>query len=182
MNDSRDDETVLRANHHPVRPQSVRMDLEIAAIVLAVAGSTFTACALAVTTLLASYTIRALCAGCLCGLRGDRARTHVGTAPLCSGWRSMPQVHETDIRMLRFDQMASRSTTQDTLESHRPAPGLDKRDPIRGVPARLVPDNLKTGVDRPDAFLQVGRGGVEPPTFRFSGGRSYRLSYLPPRS
>src|SRR5881227_3578001 len=25
----------------------------------------------------------------------------------------------------------------------------------------------------------VGRGGVEPPTFRFSGGRSYRLSYLP---
>src|SRR5206468_3343482 len=26
---------------------------------------------------------------------------------------------------------------------------------------------------------QVGRGGVEPPTFRFSGGRSYRLSYLP---
>ena len=27
----------------------------------------------------------------------------------------------------------------------------------------------------------VGRGGVEPPTFRFSGGRSYRLSYLPKR-
>ena len=23
-----------------------------------------------------------------------------------------------------------------------------------------------------------GRGGVEPPTFRFSGGRSYQLSYL----
>jgi hypothetical protein len=31
------------------------------------------------------------------------------------------------------------------------------------------------------AFLLVRvvvRGGVEPPTFRFSGGRSYRLSYL----
>jgi hypothetical protein len=28
-----------------------------------------------------------------------------------------------------------------------------------------------------DAHLVV-RGGVEPPTFRFSGGRSYRLSYL----
>src|SRR3954468_7912714 len=25
----------------------------------------------------------------------------------------------------------------------------------------------------------VGRGGVEPPTSRFSGERSYRLSYLP---
>ena len=24
----------------------------------------------------------------------------------------------------------------------------------------------------------VARGGVEPPTYRFSGGRSYRLSYL----
>ena len=27
----------------------------------------------------------------------------------------------------------------------------------------------------------MGRGGIEPPTFRFSGGRSYRLSYLPRR-
>ena len=27
-------------------------------------------------------------------------------------------------------------------------------------------------------FLVVARGGIEPPTFRFSGGRSYRLSYL----
>jgi hypothetical protein len=26
--------------------------------------------------------------------------------------------------------------------------------------------------------VQVARGGVEPPTFRFSVGRSYQLSYL----
>ncbi len=26
--------------------------------------------------------------------------------------------------------------------------------------------------------IMVVRGGVEPPTFRFSGGRSYQLSYL----
>ena len=26
--------------------------------------------------------------------------------------------------------------------------------------------------------IRVVRGGVEPPTFRFSGGRSYQLSYL----
>jgi hypothetical protein len=32
------------------------------------------------------------------------------------------------------------------------------------------------------AALLVGRGGVEPPTFHFSGGRSYQLSYLPERA
>jgi hypothetical protein len=26
--------------------------------------------------------------------------------------------------------------------------------------------------------LLVARGGIEPPTYRFSGGRSYQLSYL----
>ena len=31
----------------------------------------------------------------------------------------------------------------------------------------------------PDTVEMVGRGGVEPPTSRFSGERSYRLSYLP---
>ncbi len=37
------------------------------------------------------------------------------------------------------------------------------RNPLRGL--RLL--------------VAVGRGGVEPPTFHFSGGRSYQLSYLP---
>src|SRR5678815_5167462 len=31
---------------------------------------------------------------------------------------------------------------------------------------------------RSPAVLWVARGGVEPPTFRFSVGRSYQLSYL----
>ena len=26
--------------------------------------------------------------------------------------------------------------------------------------------------------MLVARGGIEPPTYRFSGGRSYQLSYL----
>src|SRR3954454_957350 len=37
-----------------------------------------------------------------------------------------------------------------------------------------------TGAAAPAGSLTVvGRGGVEPPTFHFSGGRSYQLSYLP---
>ena len=31
--------------------------------------------------------------------------------------------------------------------------------------------------ERPVGAL-VARGGIEPPTYRFSGGRSYQLSYL----
>src|SRR5690349_12637777 len=42
----------------------------------------------------------------------------------------------------------------------------------------------RPGYDKPDARpvrereREVARGGVEPPTFRFSVGRSYQLSYL----
>lgn len=36
-------------------------------------------------------------------------------------------------------------------------------------------DRLKTASE---LDLWVARGGVEPPTFRFSVGRSYQLSYL----
>ena len=32
------------------------------------------------------------------------------------------------------------------------------------------------------AYVSVARGGVEPPTFRFSVGRSYQLSYLAVRA
>ncbi len=47
----------------------------------------------------------------------------------------------------------------------------------------LLSGLLSTGHDDTTraAFPLVGvvvRGGVEPPTFRFSGGRSYQLSYL----
>src|SRR5262249_32431974 len=46
-----------------------------------------------------------------------------------------------------------------------------------GRPRRLVPpetrDDLHDG-----RSSGVARGGVEPPTFRFSVGRSYQLSYL----
>lgn len=31
------------------------------------------------------------------------------------------------------------------------------------------------------SVVLVGRGGVEPPTYHFSGDRSYQLSYLPER-
>ncbi len=38
---------------------------------------------------------------------------------------------------------------------------------------------MKRAPVHPDEGLfTVARGGVEPPTYRFSGGRSYQLSYL----
>jgi hypothetical protein len=48
--------------------------------------------------------------------------------------------------------------------------------PRRGLMADLPP-LLAPGASDYTA-KQVVRGGVEPPTFRFSGGRSYQLSYL----
>jgi hypothetical protein len=41
--------------------------------------------------------------------------------------------------------------------------------------------NRQSRQGRPESLRRsdvVVRGGVEPPTFRFSGGRSYQLSYL----
>jgi hypothetical protein len=45
--------------------------------------------------------------------------------------------------------------------------------------SRTLPEQAKRRWRRLSAILVVVvRGGVEPPTFRFSGGRSYQLSYL----
>ena len=51
---------------------------------------------------------------------------------------------------------------------------------MTALPSRL-PSNIPFGKLAEALFLVrvVVRGGIEPPTFRFSGGRSYRLSYLP---
>ena len=44
---------------------------------------------------------------------------------------------------------------------------------------RLLQQRLSTvSQDSGHPVMSVARGGVEPPTFRFSGGRSYQLSYL----
>ena len=44
---------------------------------------------------------------------------------------------------------------------------------------KTLPEQAKRRWRRLSAVLVVVvRGGVEPPTFRFSGGRSYQLSYL----
>ena len=50
---------------------------------------------------------------------------------------------------------------------------------MTALPSRL-PSNIPFGKLAEALFLVrvVVRGGIEPPTFRFSGGRSYRLSYL----
>ena len=62
---------------------------------------------------------------------------------------------------------------------------IGRNQPPSAVNSRSQPESKRR---RFTAFAQVGqypyrsegvvRGGVEPPTFRFSGGRSYQLSYL----
>ena len=44
------------------------------------------------------------------------------------------------------------------------------------TPPRGTPETRKT--TRHQVVLEVARAGIEPATFRFSGGRSYQLSYL----
>jgi hypothetical protein len=53
------------------------------------------------------------------------------------------------------------------------APACDVAFPSRGV--RTQPTLLR--IVEPLCY-RVARAGIEPATFRFSGGRSYRLSYL----
>ena len=52
-----------------------------------------------------------------------------------------------------------------------PPPGEARAEKERGWPG---PRSPRAG----DTPSLVARGGVEPPTFRFSVGRSYQLSYL----
>ena len=47
------------------------------------------------------------------------------------------------------------------------------------VAERCAAPHSSDPAHRRKSEVLVGRGGIEPPTFRFSGGRSYRLSYLP---
>ena len=82
----------------------------------------------------------------------------------------------------------------------RPVLALAVEDPISGLPGRILvlvtarsggaPSRPATNGTTPrhrdrdrrrGRSMLVGRGGVEPPTFHFSGGRSYQLSYLPER-
>ena len=71
--------------------------------------------------------------------------------------------------------MAGRSADQ--TEKRSPAWKADSTQTV----AVSVAVNRPDWSDPPERFAWsdwVVRGGVEPPTFRFSGGRSYRLSYL----
>lgn len=80
-------ETAARVDHRPVRPHGMRTDLEVAAMVLAAASSTFTACALALTTLLASYVIRTLRTGRPGGLRENPPAGRAPTDRRRAAWR-----------------------------------------------------------------------------------------------
>jgi len=63
-----------------------------------------------------------------------------------------------------------------------PLAPITMADERQGRPRRFGVERNVTLPRAPGCSLQggaVGRGGVEPPTSRFSGARSYRLSYLP---
>jgi hypothetical protein len=65
-----------------------------------------------------------------------------------------------------------------------PARSADGPRPLGEEMARAAFPLVTGRADQPAenaALVLVGRGGVEPPTFHFSGGRSYQLSYLPER-
>jgi hypothetical protein len=57
--------------------------------------------------------------------------------------------------------------------------GQLRRNETGGAGAGLIRDHGdSTEPPESGAFVHVARGGIEPPTYRFSGGRSYQLSYL----
>ena len=58
---------------------------------------------------------------------------------------------------------------------------LDAHCAVLAVKPRIRDVAKPRSQDAIRGFVLVGRGGVEPPTFHFSGGRSYQLSYLPER-
>jgi hypothetical protein len=78
-----------------------------------------------------------------------------------------------DKRLEWVDIKVALVATTDLLVDSPGKRKLDERCAHR-VTAHLVPQG---GVST-DQGRCVVRGGVEPPTFRFSGGRSYQLSYL----
>ena len=56
---------------------------------------------------------------------------------------------------------------------------LGEASDVDHLPSRLLSNEPSTRSQRNVGWSKVVvRGGVEPPTFRFSGGRSYQLSYL----
>ena len=77
---------------------------------------------------------------------------------------------------------APHSGRQDDHGQRRPA-GAARRAlrSARGQAQHLHDVAKPRSQDAIRGFVLVGRGGVEPPTFHFSGGRSYQLSYLPER-
>ena len=70
-----------------------------------------------------------------------------------------------------------RRTTRVTTGDAR----LTNEVPATAVNGRRDDESRRSEVCSDLRLRLVGRGGVEPPTFHFSGGRSYQLSYLPKR-
>src|SRR4051812_46860873 len=88
--------------------------------------------------------------------------------------RTGPGGERTSSEMRQSSQLSERRAL------HVPQ-ATDDQGGLRSTTVKIldIEDRRKAVMTRRDAWSWgVVRGGVEPPTFRFSGGRSYQLSYL----
>ena len=73
---------------------------------------------------------------------------------------------------------ARKPGTTRAIHVRQPTANVGQRRSLTANPGTIPVDNRGNLTRQNTRSIEVARGGVEPPTSRFSGGRSYQLSYL----